>query len=111
VYAANDPLNKIDPTGQQYDLVSDTFASSFGATMNNIEFTLGSSLIEQLIQGGDAGIYALAGGIGVFVAFAGGPALFKRLLSRNGPKSVATAQALAKNSGYGALEDDFLQGS
>jgi RHS repeat-associated protein len=58
LYASNDPIDRVDPTGNQ-DLVSELGAESIATTLNNITYIQGQAIIDQIKYGGNAGLKSL----------------------------------------------------
>lgn len=59
IYAGGDPTNKIDPSGNDFDLASFSIANSIASTLNNITAIQGQAAMDQVKYGGNAGLKSL----------------------------------------------------
>src|SRR5579884_1185520 len=58
LYASGDPIDRVDPTGNQ-DFVSELGAESIATTLNNITNIQGQAIMDQIKYGGNAGLKSL----------------------------------------------------
>jgi RHS repeat-associated protein len=55
-YTGNDPVDRLDPSGHDFDLGSLSAANAIATTLNNIEANVGQAVIQQIQNGGSGGL-------------------------------------------------------
>ena len=91
LYAAGDPVNKVDPTGEQFDVISVMAAESIRTVLAQVQTIVGFSILDQVRYGGSAGIKSLALGVGTVAVAAIAVRVIGGLL-REVPSEVSTAR-------------------
>jgi RHS repeat-associated protein len=74
-YTGNDPVDRLDPSGHDFDLGSLSAANAIATTLNNIEANVGQAVIQQIQNGGSGGLRDLLFNVGVTVLFLAAPAI------------------------------------